>query len=96
MYTRTKSNKHSPVNYQPQEHNICITVFRLFNLCAVLAGIACTVVFAGPPLLSAHWFPATQRVTATAVAVMAYYLGIAAAFVLGKLHASLELVLVFG
>ena len=50
--------------------------------------------FAGPPLLSAHWFPATQRVTATAVAVMAYYLGIATAFVLGKSHAISEFVFI--
>ena len=60
---------------------------RLFNLCAVLDGIACTVVCSGPSLLSATWFPAQQRVTTTAVAVVTYYVGIAFAFVLGKTHA---------
>ena len=52
--------------------------------------MACTVVFSGPPLLSSLWFPPQQRVTATAIAAMAYYVGIATAFVLGKLHARLS------
>lgn len=56
-------------------------------MCAAFDGIASTVVFSGPPLVSATWFPAWQRVTSTAVAVVAYYIGIASAFVVGRHYA---------
>ena len=59
-------------------------ITRLANLCAVLNGIAGTVPFAGPALMSSVWFPPDQRATATAIASFFNYFGVAMAFIVGK------------
>ncbi|CAL4119870.1 unnamed protein product, partial [Meganyctiphanes norvegica] len=38
------------------------------HLCAILVGIAGTLVMAAPPLIAAEWFPPKERTTATAMA----------------------------
>jgi len=49
----------------------------------LLNGLAGPVTQAGPPLLSAHWFPSHQRTTATAVAALCGSLGVAMSFLIG-------------
>ncbi|XP_078460089.1 solute carrier family 49 member 4 homolog [Lampetra planeri] len=49
----------------------------------LLNGVAGTTTMAAPPYLSAAWFPAKQRTTATAIASLIGYLGAASAFLLG-------------
>ncbi|CAH1786068.1 unnamed protein product [Owenia fusiformis] len=52
---------------------------------SVFNGIAGTVPFGGPPLLSALWFPANQRASATAISTVMNYLGMAFSFIVGQL-----------
>ena len=51
--------------------------------CTIL-GVAQAVTIAGCSLLSAIWFPVTERIIATSIAVQSTVLGIAVGFVLGK------------
>lgn len=48
-----------------------------------LNGLAGPVTQAGPPLLSAYWFPSHQRTTATAVAALCGSMGVAMSFLIG-------------
>ncbi|XP_048238286.1 solute carrier family 49 member 4 homolog [Haliotis rufescens] len=57
----------------------------LINIAAVVNGVAGTVPFAGPALLSATWFPPKQRATATAVSTVFFYLGMSIGFIIGPL-----------
>ncbi|XP_067686586.1 solute carrier family 49 member 4 homolog [Haliotis asinina] len=57
----------------------------LINIGAILNGVAGTVTFAGPTLLSATWFPPRQRATATAVSTVLGYTGISGGFIIGPL-----------
>lgn len=50
-----------------------------------LNGVAGTIAFAGPSLLSEQWFPHNQRTTATAISLMFSSVGAALAFVVGPL-----------
>ena len=49
----------------------------------LLNGLAGPVTQAGPPLLSAYWFPSHQRTTATAVAALCGSFGVAMSFLIG-------------
>ena len=51
----------------------------------MLNGVAGTVPFAGPALMSSVWFPPDQRATATAIASFFNYFGVAMAFIVGKI-----------
>ena len=51
---------------------------------AILNGVAEVVTISAPPLLSALWFPANQRTTATAIAAVPSGFGVAATFLIGK------------
>ncbi|XP_061174557.1 solute carrier family 49 member 4 homolog [Saccostrea echinata] len=55
----------------------------MMNICAILNGIAGTVPFAGPAQVANTWFPPHQRTTATAIASIFNYGGVAMAFVIG-------------
>ncbi|XP_046573353.1 solute carrier family 49 member 4 homolog [Haliotis rubra] len=57
----------------------------LMNTAAITLGLAATVPFAGPALLSATWFPPNQRATATAVSTIFTYVGISVSFIIGPL-----------
>ncbi|XP_071103141.1 solute carrier family 49 member 4 homolog [Haliotis cracherodii] len=57
----------------------------LINVAAIVNGVAGTVPFAGPSLLSATWFPPKQRATATAVSSVFTYLGLSVSFITGPL-----------
>ncbi|XP_071103142.1 solute carrier family 49 member 4 homolog [Haliotis cracherodii] len=57
----------------------------LMNTAAIVNGVAGTVPFAGPALLSATWFPPKQRATATAVSTVFSYLGVSVGFIIGPL-----------
>ncbi|XP_046358742.2 solute carrier family 49 member 4 homolog isoform X1 [Haliotis rufescens] len=57
----------------------------LINIAAILNGVAGTVSFAGPSLVSATWFPPHQRATATAVSTVLGYMGISGGFIIGPL-----------
>lgn len=61
-----------------------LMVDRLINVGQILNGFAGPVLMAGPPLLSAIWFPAFQRTTSTSVTIFSMSLGIAASFVVGQ------------
>ncbi|XP_067686514.1 solute carrier family 49 member 4 homolog isoform X1 [Haliotis asinina] len=57
----------------------------LMNIAAIVNGVAGTLPFAGPALLSATWFPPKQRATATAVSTIFTYLGLSVSFIIGPL-----------
>jgi len=50
----------------------------------LLNGFAGPVCMAAPPLISATWFPANQRTTATSLALLSGNIGFAMAFVAGN------------
>ncbi|XP_043918703.1 solute carrier family 49 member 4 [Protopterus annectens] len=56
-----------------------IHIGQLFN------GFGGPLLISAPPFLSATWFPADQRATATAIASLVNYLGAACAFIVGPL-----------
>ena len=51
----------------------------------VFIGLAGPVLMAGPPLVSAVWFPPHQRTTSTAYLSATAYLGVAVSFLIGPL-----------
>ena len=55
------------------------------NIGAVLIGFSAPGINAGPPLVSAVWFPQYQRTTSTAIMASAAYLGVAGSFLIGPL-----------
>lgn len=57
----------------------------LINIGQILNGFAGPVSMAGPPLLSALWFPASQRATATSIAILSMNLGLSISFIIGPL-----------
>ncbi|XP_074653318.1 solute carrier family 49 member 4 homolog isoform X2 [Tubulanus polymorphus] len=57
----------------------------LAHLGCIVSGFAGPVVMAGPPCVSATWFPANGRTTATAIMIVSNYLGVALSFILGPL-----------
>ncbi|KAL5009485.1 hypothetical protein ScPMuIL_011790 [Solemya velum] len=61
------------------------TATWLINTAQILNGLAGPVWCAVPPVLSAAWFPAHQRTTATAIAAVSGYIGIAVGFIIGPL-----------
>ncbi|XP_042868370.1 solute carrier family 49 member 4-like isoform X2 [Penaeus japonicus] len=52
----------------------------LSNVCAVLVGLAGTMLISAPPMLAALWFPPTERTTATAMSLVANRLGTAGSY----------------
>jgi len=54
---------------------------QLFN------GLAAPVCMAAPPLISATWFPATQRTTATSLGLLSGNVGFALSFIIGIIGA---------
>ena len=56
----------------------------------VLVGLSQPFFQCSPPLLSATWFPQKERALATATALNANQLGIAAAFIVGACHNSIN------
>ncbi|KAL5009480.1 hypothetical protein ScPMuIL_011785 [Solemya velum] len=61
------------------------TATWLINIAHILNGLAGPVWASAPPVLSAAWFPAHQRTTATAITSMASYIGVAIGFIIGPL-----------
>ena len=62
-----------------------ISSCRLSLVGALLGGgMAGVYTFGGPPLVSAVWFPAHQRATATSILSLFNYAGVAASFVIGE------------
>ncbi|XP_076456105.1 solute carrier family 49 member 4-like [Babylonia areolata] len=57
----------------------------LMNVGQALNGLAGPVAMAGPPVMSAVWFPPKQRTTATAIGTIFATMGTAAGFVLGPM-----------
>ncbi|XP_041371757.1 solute carrier family 49 member 4-like isoform X2 [Gigantopelta aegis] len=57
----------------------------LIMIAQILNGISGTVACAGPPLVSATWFPSNQRATSTAISSIFSYLGMAISFLVGPL-----------
>ena len=57
---------------------------RLMHVGQALNGLAGPVAMAGPPAVSAAWFPPHQRATATAVGALFGMMGSAAGFVFGQ------------
>ena len=55
---------------------------RVMHIGQICIGFAGPVMMAGPALLSATWFPPQQRVTSTAIAAAASYLGPAVAYLI--------------
>ena len=47
-------------------------------------GLAGPVAMGGPPVLSALWFPANERTTATALNIVLNNLGLGASFIIGN------------
>ncbi|KAK2144119.1 hypothetical protein LSH36_784g01043 [Paralvinella palmiformis] len=59
--------------------------FRLIHTAQIINGFAGPVVMAMPPLLSATWFPANERIISTAIACGLTSLGVSASFIIGPL-----------
>ena len=65
---------------------------RFMNGGQLMNGLAGPVFMAAPPLISATWFPASQRTTATSLGILSGNVGFALAFIIGcvclcaKLH----------
>ena len=59
--------------------------FRLTHVSFFLTALAGPLAIVPGPVISALWFPANQRATATAIAVSAFYVGNACNFLLGEL-----------
>ncbi|XP_072032296.1 solute carrier family 49 member 4-like [Amphiura filiformis] len=55
------------------------------NIGALLIGFSAPGINAGPPLVSAVWFPQYQRTTSTAIMASSAYLGVAGSFLIGPL-----------
>lgn len=53
------------------------------NIGQLLNGLAGPVAMGGPPVLSALWFPANERTTATALNIVLNNLGLAVSFIIG-------------
>ncbi|XP_046573339.1 solute carrier family 49 member 4 homolog [Haliotis rubra] len=60
-------------------------IAQLMNIAAIMNGLASTVPFAGPALVSATWFPPKQRATATAMSAIFSFIGISVGFIIGPL-----------
>lgn len=58
--------------------------YRLIAVGSLFAGITACITMAVPPLLSALWFPTSERITATAIAAASGYLGTGLAFITGE------------
>lgn len=54
----------------------CVASYRWVYLGTVIAALAQTFTLSAPPLLSANWFPDSERATATSIGVLANQLGI--------------------
>jgi len=50
----------------------------------ILNGLAGPVTMAAPPLISATWFPASQRTTATSLGILSGNIGFSLSFVIGN------------
>ena len=57
---------------------------RLINIGQMMIGIGGYVPFSGVSLVAVTWFPPRQRATATAIASVFSYIGMALAFVVGE------------
>lgn len=57
----------------------------LIHIGQFITGLGGPVAMAAPPLVSAAWFPPSQRTTATAISSLACYSGTALSFVIGPL-----------
>jgi len=56
---------------------------RFMNGGQLMNGLAGPVFMAAPPLISATWFPASQRTTATSLGILSGNVGFALAFIIG-------------
>ena len=56
---------------------------RLMHVGHFLNGLGGPVAMAAPPILSAVWFPAKERTTATAIGTVLNYFGVALSFIMG-------------
>ena len=61
------------------------TLTLLYHLGSVLNGIPSIVVTAAPPAVSAAWFPADERVTATSISQMLNNVGTGLSFLLASI-----------
>jgi len=61
-------------------------IVRFINGGHLLNGLAGPVCMSAPPLISATWFPASQRTTATSLALLSGNVGFALGFVLGNVY----------
>lgn len=52
---------------------------------SVFNGVTACITMAAPPLLSALWFPTSERTTATAIGANGGYIGTGLAFITSKL-----------
>ena len=57
---------------------------RLINVGQMLIGVGGSVPFGGVSLVAATWFPPGQRASATAIASVFSYVGVAASFIVGE------------
>ena len=57
---------------------------RLIHVGQLLNGLGGPVAMGGPPAVSAVWFPAKQRTTATAIGSISNGLGVAISFIIGR------------
>lgn len=58
-------------------------ISRLMHVGQFFNGLGGPVAMAAPPILSAVWFPAKERTTATAIGTVFNYMGVAVTFVMG-------------
>ena len=61
------------------------TLTLMYHLGSVLNGIPSIVVTAAPPAVSAAWFPADERVTATSISQMLNNVGTGLSFLLASI-----------
>ena len=66
------------------EHKMFNTVFCLYIWSHNLYVAGGPVAMGGAPLLSATWFPAEQRTTATAIAAVMNGVGVSISFIIGE------------